>query len=293
MALPAQCVILDSKEGKLMRHERGINRIQLNFGGESLKEKAAPGYCDLDFIYGNVNTDQCDQRAHFPYSNLTEDECIYAATRGGAHTRHDSFEVGPAWQDVHPKGCFVFPCGTEWCYYANEIGDQPMGQHLGGVPVCRRDRYIYGNAEAEVATDPSICNNPEYEVVLTEAACIQAASCLGDCDGAPFDIGINNASKRLEFPAGCFLHADDSFADRPCVFWNNPNWTTSFAPSEPKGSPICVVKNPDNVGQLKRSDFITGAGGNGDSSGSGGSALITKAAGRGEAKEREGESKDD
>jgi hypothetical protein len=262
---------LDSKDGKMMRHEREVKRVEFNPSGELVdsaafkvvqadKTEAAPGYCDIDFIYGKINSDECDFRAHFNYSNLTEDECIYAAEKGGATTKHDSFEVGPSWQDAHPKGCFVYPCDNGWCYYANEIGDQPMGQHIGGVPVCRRDKYINGEAiPGKTATDPSICKDSEYEVVLSEKACILAASCLGDCAGDPFDIGIYNESKRLEFPAGCFIHQEDAIEPRQCVYWNNPNWTASFAPTEPKGTPICKVKVPDHVGQLNRADFATTA----------------------------------
>lgn len=274
-----------------MRQEREIKRIELSSSGEFQEKFGAeasteqlPGSCDLDFVFGKHNTNECDNRAQskVKYSDLTLEECIFAAQKAGAHTYTD-FELGEDWQDSHPKGCFVHPCVkkvNEWCMFHNDIGDTPRGagedgkKVIRGVPVCRRERYKEVNAQKEkAATDPAICKDDEYEVVMKESDCLAAAACLGDCVGESIRIGINDPREATldSFPPGCFLHDTKKTTrsnltsarhtqgkERRCVFWNNPNWTTpkEYKPKDPKGKSICVVKKPDHVSTLDINEFL-------------------------------------
>jgi hypothetical protein len=284
---------LENKDGRLLRNERevGIERLQLSADGQVLDvatngsssgaganssdsgtnawgEQTPPdsadlGHhsepCDLDFPFGIQNSNECDNRSTYgEYSNITSSQCIFAAEKAGAKTLTDgSFYVPPEWENVHPKGCFVFPCETHsWCYYANDDGAMPSG-HILGRPVCRRDRYIHGTAVpgADV-NDARMCPLPDYEVIESEEACRKVASCLGDCEEQRFGIGQTHEADKDIYPPGCFLKASSS-SSRACVQWNNPRYNGGqlFAPMNPVGTPICVVSQPDVVGILNKDDF--------------------------------------
>mmetsp|Transcript_39309 Transcript_39309/g.62265 ORF Transcript_39309/g.62265 Transcript_39309/m.62265 type:complete len:296 (+) Transcript_39309:64-951(+) len=262
--------------GHMMRHERkeaGMRALEMDPDGvmevspnaEFAQNSPAnqPGiskddqsngddYCDYDYTFGHQNSNFCDaNKSITSMSDLEDNECIFAATKAGAHQPNAGFEIPQEWDDVHPKGCFTFPCGDKagWCYFENEDGAIPS-QNLTGYPVCRRWRYLNGQSVAGAAIDDHrICPDPaNYMVVAGEDDCRKAASCLGDCAGEEFRIGIHNASKRDEFPPGCFLH-QNSTHDRACVYWNDPQHGTNH-PTMPQGTPICVVRSSDHTSSL-------------------------------------------
>jgi hypothetical protein len=263
---------LQENDKKIMRHERrdsDVRTLEMSSHAEFVEtlfgsslpmpgiEKSASGddYCDYDYTFGKQNTNFCDNRSTTEMSDLKDNECIFASTKSGAQTPNFGFEIPQEWDDVHPKGCFTFPCGdkTGWCYFENEDGAIPH-KNMTGYPVCRRWRYLNGHSVAGAAVDdPGMCPHSEYEVIPGHDDCQKAASCLGDCAGSEFRIGTHNASKHDEFPPGCFMHKNDTH-DRSCVYWNDPEKGTRPGeknhPTMPQGTPICRVKSSDHVSSL-------------------------------------------
>jgi hypothetical protein len=213
---------------------------------ESCDPATSEGCCRFDFPRGDPDTNMCDSRSVTQYSDMTESMCIWAAEQAGAITEPAHMQVPLDWESRRPKGCFMFKCldSDNWCYYWNGDGAMPDG-NLSGTPVCHRPRYIFGTSHpGKNITAPELCANDDYAVIADENECRLAASCLGDCAGGNFLIGVKNASTQMLFPPGCFLHKNDT-SDLPCVHFN-PD-TLKMPPTLPEGSPICRVKHPERI----------------------------------------------
>lgn len=216
-------------------------------GTPTQDEQDPESFCDYDFPWGNQNSNDCDSRSITAESDLSQDECIFAAEQAGAVTHHGNFDVDQDWQNVRPIGCFMFPCGNQKCYYHNEDLSTPRGQ-LTGIPVCRRYMYIEGTATAGAfVNDTRICNNADYSAgIINSDKCRNVAKCLGHETGADFTIGAKNGADELLHPQGCFVHAAERTAEGKEVVYFNP-LTMGQAPTKPEGKPLCKVKQPQQV----------------------------------------------
>merc|ERR1719401_1749369 len=217
---------------------------------EIASEHANEDYCGIDFVWGQANSNKCDERANHTiatdYSHLTRHKCITAANRSGAKTA-DPMMIPLDSEDERPEGCFMYPCTSvkpkgDQCYYYNEDGDLPPKPQ--GVPVCERPRYLYGKSIANKGVKAKeLCDNDEYMVIDDINDCKKAASCLGLCVGEYFNVDDFNASKDLEYPPGCFENILD---ERKCVYFKR---AVLGPPTKPVGEPICKVKGSDRVGE--------------------------------------------
>jgi hypothetical protein len=253
-------------EGRLMRKTMDEDRtVQLGAHGQLVAPPEAEqpeeagnatsneDFCNLDFPWGQVNSNACDKRSSHTKSGLTRAECEWAATLAGAKVDRVHETLTQEWEDKHPYGCFMYPCSDGGqCYWYNGDGATPSSPK--GVPVCERPRYLYGVAVADKGLDdPDFCTKDvhtkadgEYTVIDNENACRAAASCLGNCAGSLFTTGVHNASKQEYAPPGCYL-AKNKTHDTPCVYFNH---ATLGPPKDPVGTPICVVAKPDNIKSL-------------------------------------------
>jgi len=241
-------------QDRMMRNEKASSEkaLQLMPNGmmetEALIGKEDPyEFCNDDFPWGIANSNICDSRSITHMSDLDQDQCIFAAEKAGAQTHASDFDVDQTWQNVRPIGCFMFPCGSNTCYYHNEDGDTPHG-NLTGVPVCRRRMYKEGTAFAGAfSNDDRICGDSDYSAaIITEAKCRKVASCLGHTQGADFTIGSHTKSDELLYPQGCFIHAAERTAEGKEVVYFNPS-TMGQAPTHPEGKPLCKVIHPQQV----------------------------------------------
>lgn len=242
------------------------------WGEKVVKDKALLGShsekCDMDFVFGNQNSNKCDNRSTYgTYSELTETECEFAAKEVGARTIKSDVAIDSTWYSVRPKGCFVFPCNDkgkvvdkpEWCLYENFEGAPPVEKGIFGRPVCRRDRYVNGKAVPGANVyDPSMCPQ-DYQVIDDFNKCQAVAQCVSVCKAKPFNVGEDNAfGTKDNYPPGCFIKPE-SASERACVHWNPIKLSGNlFAPNNPVsggGIPICEVLKPDRVNTLKKDDF--------------------------------------
>jgi len=214
-------------------------------------------FCNYDFVLGNDGTDDCSHQSHHkiaagsPLEALINQSslCIEAAMRAKVSAPHASFVLDAEWQNVRPKGCFKYHCSEDpnnVCYFYNPISDSPSGA-VSGTPVCARTTYIEGARNSNggetgdclvAGSDGTLTKVEGYEVIDNDFACENTAKCLGHTKGAEFRIGIQNASKHLLYPRGCFQRNSD---DK--IYYNGPSALTNGKPAATnvRGTPLCVV----------------------------------------------------
>lgn len=213
-----------------------ISARQKATGGS--KHHSSPSiWCDKDYPIGHWNTSQCSSDGATDHQIIEMEEmCVEAAklanaTAGDGQFKY--FKIPPEWGDLHPKGCFVFPC--HWdpghvCYWFNEQEEEP--RFPWGAPVCHRPLFRNG-------TEDTNSGCPEgYDVIINENNCSEAASCKAYCRKPDNIVGVSypmkNASQHDIYPEGCFIHKGDG-----CVYFN-PIYGVN-PPQHPQGIPLCNV----------------------------------------------------
>lgn len=251
-ALSMAMVTIVEDPGKgLMRREKGLETQGLvDLTEEHTFEQAnTPAvevpelFCNDDFPLGVNNSNTCTNSTHH---RLIFDEgmCFRAAGLAGAGVEHELFFITRDWQDVHPKGCFAWPCGTThnrtggegegaMCYYFNGNGNFP--NHPRGEPVCFRADYLNGTTDTNGGCDEG------YEVIMDRNSCEIAAECLGFDKEPEFLIGMYNFTKHNEYPKGCFIRKDTG-----AFQFNNISSLLGADPKNPQiggGIPVCNVSS--------------------------------------------------
>jgi hypothetical protein len=222
--------------------------------------------CDEDFVLGEMDTDNCKSgpseeeidKSHERV--LDREECREAAVLANA-TMPEAYMLDETWYEVHPQGCFVYPCMESRnkssgdhgqpageptiCYYYNPIGEPPSG-NITGTPVCSRPFLLNGTKDTmkecpdgytTIAADTT--GYTDYELGLTaETECGKAGRCLSDMEADEFQDDVGIASNHEIFPKGCFI-ADDGevFYNKELEGYGEPTGPTF------SGTPICIVAN--------------------------------------------------
>mmetsp|Transcript_85263 Transcript_85263/g.151012 ORF Transcript_85263/g.151012 Transcript_85263/m.151012 type:complete len:361 (+) Transcript_85263:74-1156(+) len=200
--------------------------------------------CNVDFPLGIQHTNTCKNITHH---RLIFDEgmCERAAELAGARKENHIFHLPAIYEELHPQGCFAWHCShdakndsmnssepqTEICYYYNNKGNAPKNPH--GFPVCYRAAFLNGTADTNGGCDK------DYEVVMDETTCEEAAECLGYEKEREFRIGEGNWSKHDEYPKGCFIRKDTGGFQ-----YNDISTMNGSEPKNPQiggGIPVCNV----------------------------------------------------
>jgi len=194
-------------------------------------------WCDKDYPLGLWNTSECSSDDATSHQIIESEEmCLQAAEQANATAGDGAqryFVIPSEWGDLHPKGCFVFPC--HWdpghvCYWFNSQEDTPL--YPWGAPVCSRPLFRNGTANTN-----SGCPSG-YDVIMNENNCTEAAYCKSYCVEENYLVGegypTHNASTHDVFPEGCFIHEEQG-----CVYYNEPYGPNP--PQNPKGIPLCNV----------------------------------------------------
>lgn len=200
--------------------------------------------CNNDYLLGFNNTNECLNSTHHRLI-MDEGMCIRAANLTGAGLDIPFFKLDETWQDLHPKGCFLWECDKvgdgsstdkKWCFYYNP-GENPL--YPRGHPVCYRAEYVNGTQDTNGGCDPG------YQRVMDEQACADAAECLGFATENEFRIGDWNWTKHDEYPKGCFIRTDTG-----AFQFNNVSSLHGAEPAHPEiggGIPICNVSHKTNA----------------------------------------------
>jgi len=163
-----------------------------------------------------------------------------------------SFEIDLNFYDSHPAGCFVAGCNTSidpkgLCAYMNPIGAVPSctnGTTCSGGAICPRKRLLYGAADS--AAEDGGCATG-YKVLKDQNVCGTATKLLRHCEGDPFETGVHNLSKVMDYPLGCFRDTlDGGNGTHDCLYYN-PGNTVLGAPSSVHGTPICIVADVTKI----------------------------------------------
>lgn len=187
--------------------------------------------CNDQYPLGVRNSSQCVE----PHHDLIVDPemCMQAATMTNAGVDRERFILTEEWWELHPKGCFAWPCSTSpsgMCHFFNPVGDDPCRNKTSngcrGQPICYGALYQNGTKNGNGGCPVG------YQAVATEVQCLAAASCLGFCTGAQFRIAVNNESMHHNYPEGCFIHPDEG-----CFYFNPPSALGKSR--QPKGTPVC------------------------------------------------------
>jgi len=203
-------------------------------------------FCNKDFPIGKTDKNECTNPAT-EQMIISPSSCIFAGQLSGASTSHDDFHLaqgrGPAGQlgeeYKRPRGCFKAPCGAsssthQVCYFYNGVGGPIDDKVAGftGTPVCSRARLGEGKKDAQGGCATG------YQVVNDEETCRTSATCLGKAPGSEFRTGTHNASKKLDFLQGCFIHPDGE------VYFNEESTAMGLgAAGHVKGQNICNVSS--------------------------------------------------
>jgi len=197
--------------------------------------------CNLDYIYGVEHTGECTGAGHDII--LQQAMCKEAAAEHKITVPSErTFALESDWFHMHPKGCFKGSCSESpegVCYFFNGVEPDPdckAKSTCQGTPVCSRPRFLWGTDDTN-----GVCPTG-YKVLKDEEECSAAADCLDSCAGGEFVIGVQNMSKIVEYPEGCFR---DNTLVQGCLkgtFFYNPGNTLMGTPTHPKGTPLCVVE---------------------------------------------------
>jgi len=235
IAFASDAWIVEDKEQHFANLMRIISERQNQAGGSD--DSLGDEYCDKDYPLGQWNTSDCSSDGATDHK-LIESEalCLQAAKQANATAGDGAeryFRIPDEWGDLHPKGCFVFPC--HWdpghvCYWFNPQEDTPL--YPWGAPVCERPLFRNGTADTN-----SGCPDG-YDVIMNENNCTEAGYCNSYCVPENFLVGTSypdhNMSQKDIYPEGCFIHEEQG-----CVYFNEPYGP--HPPQNPKGIPLCNV----------------------------------------------------
>lgn len=225
-----------------MRRDPNLRHLLMSSKGDDIqatKTKLGDDSC-TDFVMGTDNDVTCTDTDNHTLVTA-KDDCIEAASRSGATTNDDTLKMNSSDQAVSPTGCFKRACSStdsSICYFYNGIAQLPANAVVTGTPVCSRKKILTGTAGVGGGCPTG------YEVIEgagsdVQNACISAAACLGkSLPQAPNSmlVGNMNASKHLDYPAGCFIDSLDGL-----VYFNGPHQMGSS--TAVTGTSICTVSD--------------------------------------------------
>lgn len=141
--------------------------------------------------------------------------------------------------DLYPRGCFFTTDGI-WRY--NPAGYTPDITTTGfsGTPVCEEVQFINGTHNS------NHCGNDDYEPLMNEFACRNAATCIGARHPVQFR-DLNHSMQNVH-PKGCHY---ETYGDmRSWVMFNPCDNLTDGTPNDPnlRGQIICSLKPSSQEG---------------------------------------------
>jgi len=219
---------------KDIAYEKLLKRLALEKRSKADSEDdETETWCDRDYPLGHWNSSNCSRDGAGAHQLILDAEMCASAAREANATPHDHhFIIPEEWADMHPKGCFVFPCHWDAghvCYWFNDIGDTPM--YPWGAPVCQRPKFQNGTKDTNAGCPDG------YDVILNENNCSEAGICQGFDLETDFIVGegdFHNESQHNIYPEGCYI--DDELGSVRF----NPIYGT-HPPQTPRGMPLCNV----------------------------------------------------
>jgi len=232
----------DADHSAVMR--RHVGAVQLDATGEmkvisaarsTPRGKMKPDECNVNYIKGKQGTNNCtDPKTQ----TLIEDswQCKEAAERacpdGTCFSANNTdFQLDMYSWEHHPWRCYQSE--DKWFYNPigyrpqNLTGNDPQGKK-GGTPVCVQVEYINGTEDSN-SCGP---DDGEYEHIMVESVCHNAATCLSQCRPDAFrtpDAEMQNT------PKGCHIVPTTG-----CVMFNTH--TTGCTGASCSGKPLCAIK---------------------------------------------------